>query len=36
VTLKGKAAILGIGQVKPTRTPEGKTSPGIMAEVLTS
>jgi acetyl-CoA acetyltransferase len=32
VTLKGKAAIIGIGEIKPTRTPEGKTSLGIMAE----
>jgi hypothetical protein len=36
VTLKGKAAIVGIGEVKPTRTHEGKTSLGIMAEFLTS
>ncbi|MDP2948231.1 MAG: thiolase family protein, partial [Chloroflexota bacterium] len=33
MTLKGKAAIIGIGELKPTRTPEGKTSLGIMAEV---
>lgn len=32
MSLKGKAAIIGIGEVKPTRTAEGKTSLGIMAE----
>ncbi len=33
MSLKGKAAIIGVGEIKPTATPEGKTSLGIMAEV---
>ena len=33
MTLKRKAAITGIGEVKPTRNPDGKTSLGIMTEV---
>ena len=33
MSLKGKAAIIGLGEIKPTRTPNGKTSLGIMAEV---
>ena len=33
MSLKGKAAIIGVGEIKPTPTPEGKISLGIMAEV---
>lgn len=33
MSLKEKTAIIGIGEVKPTRTPEEKTSLGLMAEV---
>ena len=33
MTLKRAAAITGIGELKPTRNPDGKTTLGIMAEV---
>ncbi len=33
MTLKRAAAITGIGEVKPTRSPDGKTTLGIMTEV---
>jgi len=33
VNLRGIAAITGIGELKPTRNPEGKTTLGILAEV---
>jgi len=33
VTLKRAAAITGIGEMKPARSPDGKTALGIMAEV---
>jgi len=33
VTLKRKAAIIGIGEMKPSRSPNGKTALDIMAEV---
>jgi acetyl-CoA acetyltransferase len=33
VTLKRAAAVTGIGELKPTRTPDGKTTLGVMTEV---
>ena len=33
MTLKRKAAITGIGEMKPTRTADGKTTLGIWSEV---
>ena len=33
MTLKRAAAITGIGEMKPARSPDGKTALGIMAEV---